>query len=116
MLPFSRQPLLPTSPGSMYRHEAVCLLQIGLLIRLDHELVNHHEISIGHPIQRLQAEIRLELLVFYQVNTPRSLWHAVEALWVTWAPDIEVAAPEQVTVLVLREDGLQQLACPSLRP
>src|SRR5215467_221509 len=93
--------LLLNAPGNTCRHEPVCLLQIGLLIRFDHELVNKHEISIGHPIQRLQAEIRLYLLVFYQVNSSRSFWHTVEALGMTRAPDIEVAALDQVTVLVL---------------
>ena len=42
-----------------YRHNPICLLQIGLLICLNHELVNDHKISIGYQIKRLQAEIRL---------------------------------------------------------
>ena len=57
----SSQPLTAAhdSPGSIYRHNAIGLLQIGLLVSLDHELVNDHEIGLGYPIKRLQAEIRL---------------------------------------------------------
>src|SRR5260370_14840973 len=46
---------------------------------------------------------------------PRNSWHAVETLWMTRGGDIEVAPAEQVAVLLLGQDGTQQLARPSLR-
>ncbi len=45
--------------GCTYRHNPIGLQQIGLLVCLDHELVNDHEIGLGYLIIRLQAEIRL---------------------------------------------------------
>src|SRR5258708_27336338 len=49
------------------------------------------------------------------MHNPRISWHTVETLWMTRAGDIEVAPAEQVAVLLLGEDGTQQLARPSLR-
>ncbi len=55
----SHKPLLHDSPGNIYRHNPIGLEQIGLLICLDHELVNDYVIGLGYPIKRLQAETRL---------------------------------------------------------
>src|SRR6266566_581578 len=40
------------------QHNPVCLLQIGLLIRLNHELMNDHKIGIGYSTKWLQTETR----------------------------------------------------------
>src|SRR5690242_9274524 len=43
------------------------------------------------------------------------MWHAVDALWITGAGNINVAPPDQLAALFLGEDRTQHFTSPSLR-
>jgi hypothetical protein len=47
--------------------------------------VNDHDIGIGYPLKRLQAETRLSSPLLDHPHKPGSSWHAVDALGITGA-------------------------------
>lgn len=107
------KPLQPTIAA--YGYNNICLLQVGLFICLNHELVDGYHIGIGNLFQWLQTERCFESLLFNDTHASRVSWYAVDALWVTWAGDIDIALPDQLAVLFAGEDGTKKLLRTSVR-
>src|SRR5437763_3258240 len=95
--------------------EAVCLAKVGLFICLNHQLVHDQEVGLGDTLKRLQTEPHRQLPLFSHLHAPRALWHAVDAVWIAGAGNIDVAPLHQVAVLVWGQHGPEQLARPALR-
>ena len=89
------------------RPKPICLLKIGLFICLDHELVHDHDVGIRNPLQRLQAETRRMPPLFDHSHKPWTPWHAVGALLITGALDIDVAEPRELAVLFDGQRGAE---------
>ena len=98
--PGSIIPNKPIQPCiTIRRCERVSRLQIGLFISLNHQLVHDHDIVIGYRLSRLQAQVRLVPPLLDHLHLPLPSRYAVNASWITWALDIEIAFPLQLIVL-----------------
>src|SRR5260370_27286477 len=75
----------------------VCLLQVMLLVRFDHQLMEHDNISIRQAFHWLHAQAHHRSTILDDLNITSGAGHAINTLGGsrTWA--CQVTAPPQVT-------------------